>query len=398
MLLELPQTPRTPGIDRAEVLAPAPPELITGVPAFLGFARQGPIHQPQRITLWSQFLEIFGEPLEAKYLASAVRGFFENDGEICFVVRLDETLPLDLALGQGDDQTGALGTLEDLTPLDLVCAPDLVSDRPSLAALISRQRAILRHCEQQGDRFAILDAPLYPAPPWTGLVDVEQSLAQLLTQRTALESKQGALYYPWVKVDQGPSPTLGFVPPCGHIAGVYARSDRQFGIHKAPANEALKGVLKLQVDLQNRQQDRLNPAGINCLRSFPGRGLRIWGARTLSHEAHWQYVNIRRLFLTIGRWLEQQLQAVMFEPNDLRLWVRIERELTAYFEDLLQQGALRGLTPQTAFYVKCDAETNLPNAREAGQVVTDIGIAPVVPSEFIQVRLILGTSGITLIE
>ena len=188
------------------------------------------------------------------------------------------------------------------------------------------------------------------------------------------------------------------VPPCGHIAGVYARTDAWTGIHKAPANEALEGVLDLETQLARPDQERLNAKGINCLCAFPGRGIRVWGARTLSQRPEWAYINVRRLFLTAGRWVERRMADVAFEPNDIRLWTRIERDLTAYFETLFRHGVLKGNTPEEAFFVTCDAETNPPEVRDTGCAVTEIGLAPAVPNEFVVVRIIHGTSGPALSE
>ncbi|NEO60142.1 MAG: phage tail sheath family protein [Moorea sp. SIO4G2] len=374
----------TPGVYREEIFPKPAPGLFTGVPVFLGFAETGPINSPQSLTLWSQFTETFGQPLADGYLAYAVRGFFENGGSLCLVVRLEDTVSITEALGGPGDDSGGLGAIASLNEIDLVCVPDLMRGNPDQDDLLRMQNVILEHCDLQGDRFAILDS----LPPVA--VQVTQSLERVKEQRSKLRGKNGALYYPWIKAENGPD----WMPPCGHIAGVYARSDQQFGVHKAPANETIEGIVDLKFNLTNREQDILNPLGVNCLRAFPGRGIRVWGARTLSDEANWIYVNVKRLFLTVGRWLELNLANLAFEPNELKLWVRIERELTAYFEDLLQQGALKGPTEQTAFYIKCDAETNPPEVREAGMVVTEIGLAPAIPSEFITVRIILGASGV----
>ena len=135
-------------------------------------------------------------------------------------------------------------------------------------------------------------------------------------------------------------------------------------------------------------QAELNPEGVNVVRVFPGRGIRLWGARTLSRQDEWRYVNVRRLFLTLRRWLDRNMTFAAFEPNGPRLWIRIRRELTVYLTDLWLDGALAGSTPDEAFFVKCDAETNPPDGREAGQVVTEIGLAPSAPSEFIVVRIV----------
>jgi phage tail sheath protein FI len=167
-------------------------------------------------------------------------------------------------------------------------------------------------------------------------------------------------------------------------------------VHKAPANEVLEGVLELERQVTRQDQDYLNPRRVNCLRSFPGRGIRVWGARTLAGHDAWTYVNVRRLFLTAVRWINWHMADVVFEPNDVRLWARIERDLNAYFVDLYQRGALKGRGPQEAFYVKCNEETNPPEVRDLGQVITEIGLAPANPYEFVVVRLIHGASGVSI--
>jgi phage tail sheath protein FI len=206
----------------------------------------------------------------------------------------------------------------------------------------------------------------------------------------------GALYYPWIKVQTPSMPQGALMPPCGHIAGVYARTDQRTGVHKAPANEALEGVLDLEREIDDLTQGQLNPQSVDCLRAFPGRGIRVWGARTLSNNSAWLYINVRRLFLTASRWIERNMSAMIFEQNDPSLWTRIERELTAYLNGLFQRGALKGSKPQEAFYVKCDAETNPSEVREEGRVVTEIGLAPAVPNEFVIVRIVHGASGVTI--
>jgi phage tail sheath protein FI len=377
-------TYQTPGVYREEVFPAPAAELRTGVPAFLGVAGEVsqvadrvPFYQPWPLTLWPQFVQHFGRPWPGSYLAYAVRGFFENGGELCYVIHLDDTVSAEEALRKG------LAALEPLDTVDLVCAPDIMRNSTQVTAL---QQRVLDHCDKAGDRFAILDS----------LPDADAQ--RVLEQRQGLKGANGALYFPWIRVPGGPASTQGFVPPCGHVAGVYARSDGRTGVHKAPANEELAGVLDLAVNLTDAQQGPLNQAGVNCLRAFPGRGIRVWGARTLAgqEQAEWTYVSVRRLFLTAGRWIERAVAGFVFEPNDFRLWVRVERELGAYLSDLFRRGALKGGTEEEAFYVKCDAETNPPEVREAGLVVTEIGLAPASPNEFVVVRLIHGASGVTI--
>ena len=381
----------TPGVYKRDLVPAQPAELRTGVPAFLGYTttveldqagQPVPVKETKPLTLWSQFGQRFGAPRSDGYLAFAVRGFFENAGGLCYVIRLDDTLgPVD-ALRQG------LEVLAPMDSLDLVCAPDIMRPGPDgnldEGAVRTMQMMLLEHCDRCGDRFTLLDALPH--------INVDG----VLLQRQGLSGTNGALYYPWIKLQDGPALADGFVPPCGHIAGVYARSDQNAGVHKAPANEALEGVLDLQVNLADAEQGELNPQSVNCLRAFPGRGIRVWGARTLSGDPAWMYVSVRRLFLTAGRWIERNMQGEVLEPNDAKLWARIERELTAYFNDLFQKGALKGRTAQEAFYIKCNAETNPPEVREAGMVVTEIGLAPALPNEFVVVYITHGESGVTI--
>jgi phage tail sheath protein FI len=202
------------------------------------------------------------------------------------------------------------------------------------------------------------------------------------------DSKYAALYYPWIKVANPLGNGAGvFVPPSGHIAGIWARTDGERGVHKAPANEVVRGALEPQFKVSKAEQDTLNPDGINCIRAFPGRGVRVWGARTLSSDASWRYVNVRRLFNFVEKSIERGTQWVVFEPNDEDLWRRIRRDVTAFLTRVWRDGALFGSVPEEAFYVKCDRELNPPEVRDAGQVVVEVGLAPVKPAEFVIFRI-----------
>jgi uncharacterized protein len=398
-------TYRSPGVYREEYFVEPAPALRTAVPAFLGYATRrepgGPASPPV-LARWPEFLELF-EPPAGGFLAQAVHGFFQNGGELCYVVALASD-PGNPGPGPLEELEAGLRALESLTDIDLVCAPDVMRevvavlrdaaeghDPEGTAVRLARARevalrmqaAVLRHCDRLGNRFTILDSiPGAAAAELPAL------------QRAALQGRNGALYFPWLRVaDEGGGE---LVPPCGHVAGVYARTDGGVGVHKAPANERLEGVLDLEVLLTDARQAPLNEAGINCLRSFPGRGIRVWGARTLSGEPAWLYVNVRRLFLTAGRWIERNLQGATFEPNDFRLRSRITRDLGSYFSELYRRGALQGRTAQEAFYVRCDAALNPPEVREAGVVVAEIGLAPALPNEFVVVRITRSASGISL--
>lgn len=330
-----------------------------------------------------EFTDRFITPSE-NYLAEAVIGFFENGGTRCYIARANPKQDAETALKD------ALEVLAPLNDLDLVAIPDAMTLRlpdrqPDRDGIIRVQQAVLAHCAKHGDRLAILDA----VPGSTAEAVINQRDRISINQKEPLN---GALYYPWIKNTRG-----RMMPPCGHIAGIYARSDRAKGVFKAPANEEIRDALDLEVRIDNTVQDQLNPQGINCLRAFRGRGIRVWGARTLSRDANWRYINVRRLFLTLGRWIDRNMLWASFEPNTPQLWVRIERELRTYLESLWQVGALQGQTAEQAFFIKCDAETNPPESREIGAVITEIGLAASSPAEFLVVRIIhrVGAAEIT---
>jgi phage tail sheath protein FI len=188
---------------------------------------------------------------------------------------------------------------------------------------------------------------------------------------------------------------LSAVPPCGYVAGIIARTDRLVGVQGAPANAVVEGVLDLDVALASDDQAQLNEIGVNCLRSLPGRGIRVWGARTLSRAPTWRYVPVRRLFLTLVRWFEQELRDVVFEPHSPYLWEHVRERLNTYCYSLFQGGALKGREPGEAFFVKCDAEINTSGSRERGQLIAEIGLAAVIPGEFIVVRMCRRPEGVT---
>jgi phage tail sheath protein FI len=352
------------------------------VPAFLGLASDGEANTPRPLTLWPQFEASFGPARADGYLAYAVRGFFENGGLLCYVVRLDEKITALVSRLQA-----GLASLQATDPVDLVCAPDIMASvsltqTADLSAVTDSQVEVLADCARSG-RFAILDAVL------TSETKTVQG------QRTALTSPDGAIYHPWLWVPSDAGTPL-YLPPCGHVAGIYARTDQQTGVHKAPANQVIEQVLDLRVSLTDDVIGELYAGGVNCLRAVPGRGIRVWGACTLSDDPGWRNIGARRVFLTLGRWLELFMAELAYEPNDVRLWVRIMRELTAYLDGLHQRGALKGRSPEEAFFVKCDSETNPPEVADAGMVVTEVGLALAAPAELVVVRIIHGASGVSI--
>jgi uncharacterized protein len=364
----------------------------TNTVGFLGESAKGPANEAVLITNWSQFVKTFGDFKDcSEHLAHAVYGFFNNGGSRCFVVNVGapDTPKVEVKAGDKKDDKAAaaapvggnrdalyigrdggpgartgLKCFEEHDDIAIVAAPGQTS--PAV------QDALLSHCETRKDRFAILDSP----ETITGGID------KLPKPR---DSKYGAYYFPWIQV-YDPDKGNIFVPPSGHIAGVYSRTDSERGVHKAPANEIVRGALGLKYNVSKGEQDLLNPKGINAIR-FMNNAIRIWGARTLSSDPSWRYINVRRLFIMVESSIERATQWVVFEPNDHRLWKRVQRTISSFLTLLWRNGALMGTSPEQAFYVKCDEETNPPEVIDAGQLVVEIGLAPVKPAEFVIFRI-----------
>jgi phage tail sheath protein FI len=295
-------------------------------------------------------------------------------------------------VGDVSDRTGFSG-LEAVDDITMIAVPDLMSAYQSgaidLDAVMGVHLKMIEHCELMGDRVAILDPPPGYSP---------QQVGEWRQQKAGYDSKYAALYYPWFTVLDPLTGKFRAVPPSGHVAGVWARNDDTRGVHKAPANEVIRGAMKPEVQLTKGEHDLLNPMGVNCIRAFPGRGTRIWGARTLSSEAEWRYLNVRRLFNYLEESIMAGTQWVVFEPNDDALWARIRRTITAFLVNEWRKGSLFGLTPDEAFFVKCDRETNPSEGIDAGQVVCEIGVAPVKPAEFVIFRLAQFSGGTSLVS
>lgn len=545
----------------------------TGVPVFLGITRRGPLNRPVRLTSVARFSEVFGEPLDDSYLLDALRGFFDNGGTLCYVLRVARTVggehedvaqiaqrhvvdrggqrtlrieaqdpgtwgndlhvtvqmspeirtfltrdaeagdttvqvksthglgagalirvhdqtkqqwnvvqrvagkvltlrdplnapfksaapayvtatafdltvreyerverfeslslfgqhvrfaervineqsrlirvaalrpstPLDksgpmeieaVALAGGSDGLTDLGPAdfigEDKGPgarrglmslvehpdIDLLVMPDLMAAYQqskrfrSLRDVEVVQDAAVSLCERSENRFAILDVP--PGG------DFEEALRW----RQQFDSAHAALYFPWVVTARGGERRT--VPPSGHIAGIFAGSDARHGVHKAPANEVIEGIVDLEVLLQDSHLAMLNDAGINCIRSFAARGLRVWGGRTVSSDPEWRFLNVRRTVSSISYAVERGTQWVVFEPNGPRLWKRVSRLIVGFLAGLREIGMLSGETPEQAFFVQCDGETNPREDVDRGMLVTRIGLAVTRPVEFIVFRL-----------
>ncbi|MFE7553673.1 phage tail sheath subtilisin-like domain-containing protein [Streptomyces gardneri] len=284
-------------------------------------------------------------------------------------------------IGDSADRTG-FGGLEAYDEINMVAVPDLMAAYQQglidLEQVKAVQLGLIAHCELMGDRMAILDPP-----PGLNARDI-----RTWRQETAgYDSRYAALYYPWIKSFDPATGQTRTVPPSGHMAGVWARNDSERGVHKAPANEIVRGAVDLELQITRGEQDLLNPIGVNCIRAFPGRGIRVWGARTLASDPAWRYLNVRRYFNYLEESILVGTQWVVFEPNDQSLWARIRRNISAFLVNEWRQGALFGQRAEDAFYVKCDAETNPPESVDLGRVVCEIGIAPVKPAEFVVFRL-----------
>lgn len=378
----------TPGVYVEEVAAGARPIEAVGTTtaAFLGLAPNAVARPGEAVAVnnWRDFLRVFGDEKSASTpLSHAISGFFLNGGRRAWVVNT----------GPGEKVDDALHALSAIDEIAMVAAPGLTS--------LAVQEALLGHCELLGTRFAILDGPAEapdlslltqvataPAPTADGQAPKEGKGSRGLRPRES-ERGYGAVYFPHLIVRDPFDPTqLMTVPPSGHVAGMFALNDFQRGVFKAPANMVVRGALGLSQRLTDAEQGVLNPRGVNAIRMFTGRGIVLWGARTLAPAAgEWRYVPVRRLFIMVEESIRRGTQWVVFEPNDERLWKSIRRDVGAFLRLLWREGALQGATPEEAFFVKCDAETNSPDEIAAGRVVIEVGLAPVRPAEFVIFRI-----------
>jgi phage tail sheath protein FI len=414
----MPQSYLSPGVYVEEVPANIKPiaGVSTSTPAFIGvvpdkihlvakheptttdtatfklvdFTLTAPPESPVLITNWTQFTRLFGDlvgdpsfdatkdPNPAvntghRNLAQAVYGFFNNGGSRCFVVRI-------AAITDLDDALKALAAIDEVA---IVAAPGIIDD--------ATRDKLVTHCLKTGDRFAILDGPDVAADVTTLTRTSADATPGVAPKRTDL----AAWYFPWIKVfdpatklQKTDGDGLLAVPPSGHIAGIYARVDNARGVHKAPANEPILGALNVTQLISRADQDTLNPKGVNCIRVLNDNIL-VFGARTIGGDANadLKYINVRRTLLFLRESIDEGMQFVVFEPNTPALWQKITRNTTAFLTNVFRSGALFGTTPAEAFFVKCDAETNPPELRELGQVVTEIGVSIVRPAEFVIFRI-----------
>lgn len=337
------------------------PELPDGTKAALAKVGDNVL-----LTRWEDFALNFGDYAAGNaVLAHAVFGFFVNGGGRCYVCRVAADA--------------------DLANLDAVLAGWQAYDDISIVAVPgattkTQQAAIIAHCALMRDRVAVLDGAVPGKPD-----SVKPDEINLNGQSSA--GSYAALYYPWIRT-AGPDPTgtLHDVPPSGHVVGVYARSDAQRGVFKAPANEPVLGATDLTVRYSRQAQEVLNPAGVNLIRLVTG-SITVWGARTLSNQTDMRYVSTQRYLCFLRDTVTAGTAWAVFEPNGTSLWKSLTRNVTAFLLDQWQSGALLGATPEQAFFVKCDEATNPAASRELGRVVVEVGVAIVRPAEFIVFRV-----------
>lgn len=400
---------QTPGVYVEEVSGGSKPIEMgaTNVVGFLGVAEKGPVNEATLVTNWTQYTKLFGGMHTGGWLGHSVYLFFQNGGTKCYINNLavpeqapaaatakkadkkeegkegaaeasgapavpyvvknpESMTKLIIGKDEGPGKRTGLYAFDEISDISIVCAPG-VCDAAS-------QDAILSHCERQRFRVAVLDAPEV----------LEKGIDTMPMPR---DSTMGAYYFPWVKMYDAEADQEVFAPPSGGVAGVFGRVDSTRGVHKAPANEIFRGATGLRYNLTDAEQELLNPKGVNCIREFEGRGIRVWGARTFSSDPEWRYINVRRLFCMVEKAIQGGTNWVVFEPNTRALWKQIVRNITAFALRLWKEGALFGDSPEEAFYVRCDDELNPPESIDAGYVVCELGIAPAKPAEFVVFRI-----------
>jgi hypothetical protein len=322
------------------------------------------------------------------FLTHAVNGFFKNGGTRCFVARVKSEAGL----------AKALERLESIDEVAIVAAPGL----PKTPAVWG---PLEDYCEDAAhlNVFAILDCPERVDDGKSDDLEIQRLRYDAPNSVLPRMSNHAAFYFPFIEVndpakrvqDEDPARDvaakyrgLTHVPPSGHIAGIYARTDEERGVHKAPANAVVRGALEVKYYVSKPKQELLNPQGVNCLRIM-NNAVVVWGARTLGGDRNgeWKYINVRRFAGYLEESIDEGTQWVVFEPNDPSLWSKIRLNVTAFLTNVWRNGALFGQTPEEAFYVKCDAELNPPEVRDLGQVVTEIGVAIVRPAEFVIFRI-----------
>jgi phage tail sheath protein FI len=407
---------QTPGVYVEEIESGSKPieAGATNIVGFLGVAEKGPVNEAVLVTNWTQYTKIFGGLHTGGWMAHGVYQFFQNGGTKAYINNLKEIPPksgnevspkagkgktdqekteqekaeqvekpvkienpndvakLIIGTDGGVGKKTGLYLFDTIPDIGLVAAPGVTDP--------AAQDAILTHCEKNRFRFAVLDSP----------EELEKGIDTMPMPR---DSMMGGYYFPWVEMYDPVADKNVFAPPSGGVCGIYSRVDSTRGVHKAPANEIFRTALGLKYKLTDAEQELLNPKGINCIRDFPGRGIRIWGARTISSNPEWRYINVRRLFCMVEQAIQNGTNWVVFEPNTRDLWKKIMRNITSFLLNVWRSGALFGDSPEEAFYVRCDDELNPPESIDAGYVIVELGLAPAKPAEFVVFRVSQKTLG-----
>jgi phage tail sheath protein FI len=343
--------PRTPSVNIEEFHFPSTPiqGLPTGAAGFIAVTGRGPLLGP--LLSFADFARLATPPLGVN-LPLAVRGFFENGGQILYISQIAPCDPLESGLAALDAQ-----------PISIVCCPE-ESTIPNAAA------ALAAHCANRKDRVCILQS--------------SQPVIPVATHHPPVNSTYAAYYYPWITVRSLDGGSTVSMPPGGHIAGIYAQTDNHRGVWTAPANVALLGVTAISQNVTDLESDQLNSRGIDLLRSFPAEDIKVWGARTTaSEDLDWKYIPVRRLLIFIEQSVSQGIQWVVFEPNGPALWAAVSSSVQNFLAGLWKLGAFQGTTQQEAYFVRCDPTTMTQSDLDNGRLVCLVGVAPVRPAEFV---------------
>ncbi len=358
--------------------------VSTSVTAFVGYTRRGPLataKAPGELTSFREFERKFGALTDFRFspktnhLAHAARAFFDEGGQRLVIARVrSPTLARKTSIEEWQGALDALAALEDVS---IVAAPGSTELGPLADTIQSR---LIAHAEATGSyRFAVLDVPPGMTP------------ADAASYRARFDSKCAAYYYPWVTaanpLANANAPKTLNLPPSGFICGIYARTDAERGVFKAPANEVVRSAVGFERMITTADQEMLNPSGVNCLRYFEGRGYRVWGARTASSDSEWKYVNVRRYFIYLEQSIDRGTQWAVFEPNDEPLWANVRDTITHFLHREWMRGALPGAKPEEAFFVRCDRSTMTQDDLDNGRLVCLIGVAAVRPAEFVIFRI-----------
>lgn len=420
----------------------------TSTAGFVGLAERGPVSGvPQLATNFADFKRTYGGYLsenefgEYRFLAYAVEQFFLNGGARCFISRVapsdakcskgsvpkekpvlqivskktaksdlaeisytgsqtaEAAAPFDeIAAGSTEEKVqvsltgGSNGSVTNISAADFIGVDNGAGNRTGIQSFVDNdvvsimavpgvtdpnvQLTLVAHCENLASRFAVLDMPRDA-----------RKVQDVSNHREIVDSTYAAMYHPWLQVFDPLDKKNIMIPPSGSVIGIYARSDNSRGVHKAPANEVVRGCVGLDCQFNKGEQDILNPKGVNLIRVFPGRGIRVWGARTTSSDGSWKYINVRRLFIYIEESIKANTNWAVFEPNDEVLWVRVQRTISVFLNNMWRDGSLAGSSPEEAFFVNIGRDTMSQDDIDNGRLICVIGVAPVKPAEFVIFRI-----------